>query len=490
MKLFVHKKSSTPAGDVIVADAAERTTEVHSHKRRFLKLLGLAGIGVGAATLLPHQASAATEGAPRLTDAVKLKNSSDVQVDIETQGTLDSIKTATEGTKTAADSIKTNTDTLVTNSNKFNFTGDNLNISKEGSDTFQVVDAQGTRVNPWTDDSVAMLRRLVKVMESHATADTVQRQRVTIDAFNTDTGAVADTGTLNVDDLQSSTTLTDSTKASTWLDNAWAYYVVAITAGTGSGQVRMIASSTITTLTLVSAWGVIPDSTSTYEIRNLPSAVNRDYGTALGGSNSLIQIQDSTRSWIQLAGYIVRVRQASGSEQIRLINGTGVNFFTISPGWTPSLDPANRIDFGTVSTAPAATRMEDSTKIWSSLAGKVVKITSGTGIGQVRYILSNTASVLNLETAWTTLPDSTSTYDIHPFPALPTYQIDDVPILFSDVGTATGVARMVSATDSTVGTVTNITSVATIGSYQYQQMHADKAHEVYQDAIRSQLTFS
>jgi hypothetical protein len=82
-----------------------------------------------AATLLPHQASAATEGAPRLTDAVKLKDSSDVQVDIETQGTLDSIKTATEGTKTAADSIKTNTDTLVTNSNKFNFTGDNLNIS-------------------------------------------------------------------------------------------------------------------------------------------------------------------------------------------------------------------------------------------------------------------------------------------------------------------------------------------------------------------------
>jgi hypothetical protein len=490
MRFFSSKKLSAAKGLEATIERSSQIETKDANKRRFLKLLGLVGAGVGAATLFPHDASAATEGSARLTDSVKLKDSADTQVDIATQSTSDSTKTATEATKTDADSIKTNTDTLVTNSNKFNFTGSNLNISKEGSDAFQVADAQGTRVNPWTDDSVVMLRRLVKVMESHATADTVQRQRVTIDAFNTDTGAVADTGTLNANDVQTSTTLTDSTKASTWLDNAWVYYAVAITAGTGSGQIRMIASSTITTLTLVAAWGVTPDSTSTYEIRNIPSGVNRDSGTASGGSNSLIQIQDSTRTWVQLAGYVVRVRQTSGPEQIRLINATGGSLFTVSLGWTPSLDSANRIDSGTVSTAPAANKMEDSTKAWSSLNGKVVKITSGTGIGQVRYILSNTFSVLTLEAAWTTLPDSTSTYDIYPFPSLPTYQVCDIPVIFSDVGDSTGVARMVSATNSTVGTVTNITSVATIGSYPYQQMHGDKAHEVYQDAIRSQLTFS
>jgi hypothetical protein len=332
-------------------------------------------------------------------------------------------------------------------------------------------------------------------MESHATADTVQRQRVTIDAFNTDTGAVADTGTLNVDDLQTSTTLTDSTKASTWLDNAWAYYAVAITAGTGSGQIRMIASSTITTLTLAAAWGVTPDSTSTYEIRNMPSRVV-SYGICTNANANLGTFFDDTKVMTQwnTGTYVMRIEQANAPEQIRLITSAASTFVTFGTtiGWTPYIDPTTALYSGTVSLFLAPGQLVDYTQSWaaSALVNKLVKITGGTGAGQVRCITSNTSQILTLEMPWTVIPDSTSTYSIHPVYTLPQYQISDVPILFSDVGTATGVARMVSATDSTVGTVTNIASVATIGSYPYQQMHADKAHEVYQDAIRSQLTFS
>lgn len=46
------------------------------------------------------------------------------------------------------------------------------------------------------------------------------------------------------------------------------------------------------------------------------------------------------------------------------------------------------------------------------LEGYVVRITGGTGAGQWRLISSNTATVLTLSTSWTTVPDTTSTYEV------------------------------------------------------------------------------
>jgi len=68
-------------------------------------------------------------------------------------------------------------------------------------------------------------------------------------------------------------TLTDASK--TWVVDAYTNCVVVITAGTGSGQTRSIASNTATILTVAAAWGTPPDGTSVYEI--LQSEVN---GTA------------------------------------------------------------------------------------------------------------------------------------------------------------------------------------------------------------------
>lgn len=45
--------------------------------------------------------------------------------------------------------------------------------------------------------------------------------------------------------------------------------------------------------------------------------------------------------------------------------------------------------------------------------GSFVKITGGTGAGQVRAITNNTATVLTVVPAWTTVPDATSTYAIY-----------------------------------------------------------------------------
>lgn len=61
-----------------------------------------------------------------------------------------------------------------------------------------------------------------------------------------------------------STTLTNGAKA--WATNMWANYQIRITAGTGKGQIRPIASNTATVITVVSAWTVNPDATSVYAI--------------------------------------------------------------------------------------------------------------------------------------------------------------------------------------------------------------------------------
>lgn len=73
-------------------------------------------------------------------------------------------------------------------------------------------------------------------------------------------------------------------------------------------------------------------------------------------------------------------------------------------------------DSGTA-TAGAATTLTDSGKVWTvnAWAGYVVRTTGGTGSGQERVIVSNTATVLTVAT-WTTNPDATTTY------AIDTYQ--------------------------------------------------------------------
>lgn len=65
-------------------------------------------------------------------------------------------------------------------------------------------------------------------------------------------------------------------------------------------------------------------------------------------------------------------------------------------------------------TAGASTTLTDSGKAWPSngWANAQVRITAGTGIGQIRTISSNTGTVLTISSAWTVNPDATSQYRI------------------------------------------------------------------------------
>ena len=70
-------------------------------------------------------------------------------------------------------------------------------------------------------------------------------------------------------------------------------------------------------------------------------------------------------------------------------------------------------DSGTASAGGAAT-LTDATKTWTvnAYANMVVWVTGGTGAGQYRSILSNTATALTVTPAWTTPPAVASTYKI------------------------------------------------------------------------------
>ena len=71
------------------------------------------------------------------------------------------------------------------------------------------------------------------------------------------------------------------------------------------------------------------------------------------------------------------------------------------------------VELGTAS-AGAASTLTDSTRSWevNGFARRMVAIISGTGAGQYRYIVSNTATILTVDAAWGTTPDTTSEYEI------------------------------------------------------------------------------
>jgi len=72
-----------------------------------------------------------------------------------------------------------------------------------------------------------------------------------------------------------------------------------------------------------------------------------------------------------------------------------------------------RTDYGTATDA-SSTTLEDTDQTWdvNGYADYWVRITGGTGAGQIRPIASNTADTLTVTGAWATTPDTTSTYNI------------------------------------------------------------------------------
>jgi hypothetical protein len=109
-------------------------------------------------------------------------------------------------------------------------------------------------------------------------------------AFNF--GEVQATGTATAG---GASTLTNSAK--TWTVNQWTNYQVRISAGTGIGQIRTIASNTATVLTTSTAWTTAPDATSVYNIE-----ANEDFLYVLGNNAvTMYRYSISANTWTTMA---------------------------------------------------------------------------------------------------------------------------------------------------------------------------------------------
>lgn len=225
-------------------------SDAENKKRAFLKVAGVVGLGAAATFLGAKKAEALVFGSTPASNVVGVKDAANARINpAKEDGNLATIKSNTDGladagaggyvrqdsTGTIAKedgnlaSVKTNTDVLVTagaggyvrqdsTGTIAKETGGNLatiatNIPAKGqaamagslpvviasdqpaipvSGSFSVEavgikDTTGTIVNPATDDAVVYLRRMVKLMESQATVDAGNRQRITIDSLGTGT---------------------------------------------------------------------------------------------------------------------------------------------------------------------------------------------------------------------------------------------------------------------------------------------------------------
>lgn len=117
------------------------------------------------------------------------------------------------------------------------------------------------------------------------------------------------------------TTLTNSTK--NWTFNQWSNYQVRITAGTGIGQVRSIASNTTNALTVSTAWTTNPDATSQYAIEG-----NDDYLYLLGnGAVTMYRYSISANTWTTLAPISARAAAPGAGMSGNWVSKTGDTFW-------------------------------------------------------------------------------------------------------------------------------------------------------------------
>lgn len=176
-------------------------------------------------------------------------------------------------------------------------------------------------------------------------------------------------------------------------------YQVHITAGPGAGDVRTIKSNTVGSngiIEVTEAFSATPTTSTTYRLLT-PRWYILNAGTLASGSFRVYCFALNT--WTTLAQANLPATWATDGRMVA----------------TPSFaDTGQNITYATgTATSASATTIVRSTANWTvnQWSNYQVRITAGTGIGQIRSITSNTATTLTVPT-WTITPDATSQYVI------------------------------------------------------------------------------
>lgn len=176
-------------------------------------------------------------------------------------------------------------------------------------------------------------------------------------------------------------------------------YKIHITGGPAAGDVRVIKSNTTganATITVDSAFSASPTTSTTYRIMT-PRLF------ALGTSSSAASA----------------FRRYCWARDVW--ENAGPNALPASFTNDAKLVPINSFEYGDftsfatgTATAGTANTISNSAKSWTTnqWTNHQVRITGGTGAGQIRTISSNTGTQITVSANWTTNPDATSLYSI------------------------------------------------------------------------------
>ena len=176
-------------------------------------------------------------------------------------------------------------------------------------------------------------------------------------------------------------------------------YSVLIVGGSNAGRLKTIAANTLganAVITFTEAEATAFDATSQYRLLT-PTFYVLGAGTLASGSFKRYDF--ATNSWITLAH--TGLPATIGTDG-RLI---------ATPAW---IDNGFKVFATGTATAGGANTLTNGGKNWASnqWTNSQLRLTAGSGAGQIRTVASNTATTLTLSSAWSTAPDATSQYSL------------------------------------------------------------------------------
>ena len=209
------------------------------------------------------------------------------------------------------------------------------------------------------------------------------------------TGATIGVAGLNPTAGTSSTITTNQT-----IVRNLAGYQIQLLDGPGAGDIKTIASNTIGANSVITITGTFSATPTTGTLYRLLTP--RWIAVASGAlSASSVRIYDfATNTW-------------TGASQTNLPATISTDSAMASTSQYENLS-YKPIVTGTSTGSNTSTTLNNTGKAWTTnqWSNMQIRITGGTGNGQIRTIASNTATAITVSLSWATTPDATSTYAI------------------------------------------------------------------------------
>lgn len=179
------------------------------------------------------------------------------------------------------------------------------------------------------------------------------------------------------------------------INRSLAGYTIRITAGPNAGVDKVILSNTLganSVITVSSAYATPITTSSVY----LLYTGRYWFMNAGAGAVGFSYYDRALNTWTSRSVTNLPTTWGTDARLVNTFSSLGDSFAT-----------------GTA-TAGGTTTLTNSAKTWTvnQWANYQIRITGGTGVGQVRTVASNTATAITVSAAWTVNPDATSTYEI------------------------------------------------------------------------------